>query len=55
MLIDCHVHSVGNERVDEIIKSMDQAGVDKAVIFAPYPAVYGERNADVHRYYSGNP
>jgi len=43
MLIDCHVHSVGNESVDDVIKAMDQAGVDKAIIFAPYPAAYGER------------
>ncbi len=43
MLIDCHVHSVGNESIDDVIKAMDQAGVDKAIIFAPYPAFYGRR------------
>ena len=43
MLIDCHVHSTGRETVDEVLKSMDKAGVDKAVIFAPYPAELGGR------------
>lgn len=47
MLIDCHVHSLGNERVDEVIKAMDQAGIDRAIIFAPYPAVYGKRKISV--------
>lgn len=37
MLIDCHVHSSGKESVDEVVRDMDQAGVDKAIIFAPYP------------------
>jgi len=37
MLIDCHVHSEGKEKADEVIDSMNRAGVDKAVIFAPYP------------------
>jgi len=37
MLIDCHVHSFGKEKTGEVVNAMDQAGVDKAVIFAPYP------------------
>jgi predicted TIM-barrel fold metal-dependent hydrolase len=37
MLIDCHVHSVGREGVNEVVDSMTQAGIDRAVIFAPYP------------------
>lgn len=37
MLIDCHVHSEGKEKADEVIDSMNRAGVDKVVIFAPYP------------------
>jgi len=37
MLIDCHVHSTGKEKVDDVTDAMDQAGVDRAVIFAPYP------------------
>jgi len=42
MLFDCHVHSRGNETVDEVIDAMDRAGVDKAIIFAPYPGRFGE-------------
>ena len=37
MLIDCHVHSVGRESINEVVDSMTQAGIDKAVVFAPYP------------------
>jgi predicted TIM-barrel fold metal-dependent hydrolase len=37
LLIDCHVHSKGNERADEVLKAMDQAGVDKAIVMSPYP------------------
>jgi predicted TIM-barrel fold metal-dependent hydrolase len=40
LLIDCHVHSEGDESADEVIKAMDRAGVDKAIIMSPYP---GER------------
>jgi len=47
MLIDCHVHSWGNESVDDVINAMDQAGVDKAIIFAPYPAVYEKRKISI--------
>ena len=43
MLIDCHVHSQGNEKADEVIDAMDQSGVDKAIIFAPYPGRFFER------------
>ena len=42
MLIDCHVHSRGTEKIGEVISAMDQSGVDKAVIFAPYPGQLGE-------------
>ncbi len=43
MLIDCHVHSTGKERADEVTNALDHAGVDKAVIFAPYPGRIGEK------------
>ncbi|MFB0503268.1 MAG: amidohydrolase family protein [Candidatus Bathyarchaeia archaeon] len=43
MLIDCHVHSIGKETVDEIIGSMDQHSVDEAIIFAPYPGRFTEK------------
>jgi predicted TIM-barrel fold metal-dependent hydrolase len=37
MIIDCHVHSLGNETADEIVKEMDRVGIDKAVVLATYP------------------
>ncbi|MBS7634107.1 amidohydrolase family protein [Candidatus Bathyarchaeota archaeon] len=36
-IVDCHIHSLGSETVDAVIKGMDRAGIDKAVIFSPYP------------------
>ena len=45
MLVDCHVHSIGKETVDEVIGSMNQHGVDKAIIFAPYPGRFTEKGA----------
>jgi len=36
MIIDCHVHSRGTERVDDILRAMDQAGVEKICLFSPY-------------------
>jgi len=38
LVVDCHVHSIGSESVDVILKGMDSAGVDKAIIFSPYPS-----------------
>ena len=43
MIIDCHVHSEGNEEAEKIIDAMDKDGVDKAIFFAPYPGRIGER------------
>ena len=37
MVIDCHVHSMGNESAREIIEGMDAAGIDKIVLLAPPP------------------
>jgi len=42
MLIDCHVHSTGNEKVDEVVNALEKAGVDRAVVFAPYPGRISE-------------
>jgi len=42
LLIDCHVHSMGNETANDVIKAMEKADVDKAIIFAPYPWGAGE-------------
>lgn len=40
MIIDCHVHSLGVEKTDVILKGMDKAGINKAIIFSPYPSPY---------------
>jgi len=37
MLIDCHVHSWGNEDPTAMVKSMDAAGLDKIVLLGPPP------------------
>ncbi|HUV95251.1 MAG TPA: hypothetical protein VMX14_10555, partial [Anaerolineae bacterium] len=37
MLIDCHVHSVGDEDPTETIKSMDAAELDRIILFGPKP------------------
>jgi predicted TIM-barrel fold metal-dependent hydrolase len=46
MIIDCHVHSLGNETADEIVKELDRVGIDKAVVFATYPG-RGEKSEPV--------
>lgn len=42
-VVDCHVHSLGTETVDGIIRGLDAAGINKAVIFSPYPSHSGGR------------
>jgi len=42
VLIDCHVHSMGTETADDVLKAMEAGGVDKAIIFSPYPWAKGE-------------
>jgi predicted TIM-barrel fold metal-dependent hydrolase len=36
MIIDCHVHSRGTEKTDDILRAMDQADIDKMCLFSPY-------------------
>ncbi|MEM2740254.1 MAG: amidohydrolase family protein [Candidatus Bathyarchaeia archaeon] len=45
LVVDCHIHSVGSESIDTILKGMDSAGVDKAIVFSPYPSE--TRRADI--------
>ncbi|RKY63891.1 MAG: hypothetical protein DRP99_03185 [Candidatus Latescibacterota bacterium] len=33
---DCHVHSEGDEKASDILRSMDEGGVERMVLFAPY-------------------
>lgn len=36
MLIDAHLHCTGRERTDEVLRSLDEAGVDRGVLLAPF-------------------
>lgn len=36
MIVDAHIHCSGNERADEVLSAMDEAGVDVAVLLAPF-------------------
>jgi hypothetical protein len=39
MPIDAHVHSRGKGSAVEILKAMDEAGMDKIFLFSPYPGL----------------
>ena len=36
MLIDAHLHATGRERTGDVLRSLDDAGVDLAVVLAPF-------------------
>ena len=36
---DCHVHSKGIEKAERIVKAMDEAGVEKIIMFSPHPGL----------------
>ncbi|MDB5817437.1 MAG: Amidohydrolase 2, partial [Rhizobacter sp.] len=36
MIIDAHVHCSGQEKVDDVLQSIDDAGIDMAVVLAPF-------------------
>lgn len=36
MLIDAHLHTSGRERADDVLRSLDGAGIDAAVLLAPF-------------------
>jgi uncharacterized protein len=36
MIIDAHIHCSGEEKVDDVLRALDQASVDKAVVLAPF-------------------
>ena len=36
MIIDAHVHCSGAERSDDVLRSLDEARVDAAVLLAPF-------------------
>ena len=47
MIIDAHIHCSGRENVDDVLWALDQAGVDKAVVLAPFlSGSYSMHNSD---------
>jgi predicted TIM-barrel fold metal-dependent hydrolase len=36
MIIDAHIHCSGGERDDDVLRSLDEAGIDAAVLLAPF-------------------
>ncbi|HZP86505.1 MAG TPA: amidohydrolase family protein [Burkholderiales bacterium] len=36
MLIDAHLHCSGRERADDVLRSLDEAGVERAVLLVPF-------------------
>ena len=36
MIVDAHLHCSGGERADDVLRSLDDAGVDVAVLLAPF-------------------
>ena len=36
MIIDAHIHCSGNEKSDDVLRALDEAGIDKAVLLAPF-------------------
>ena len=36
MIVDAHLHCSGRERTADILRALDEAGVDVAVLLAPF-------------------
>ncbi|HEY0878185.1 MAG TPA: amidohydrolase family protein [Zeimonas sp.] len=36
MIIDAHLHCTGRERADDVLRSLDEAGIDHGVLLAPF-------------------
>ncbi len=36
MIIDAHLHCTGRERADDVLRSLDEAGIDRGVLLAPF-------------------
>ena len=36
MIIDARIHCSGNEKPDDVLRALDEAGVEKAVSLAPF-------------------
>ncbi|MGQ9632038.1 MAG: amidohydrolase family protein [bacterium] len=46
MICDCHVHSRGSERGGAILRAMDDVGIDKICLFAPYGGESAEKQRE---------
>ena len=36
MIIDCHIHTWGGEKPDDLLRALDRAGLDGAFLLSPY-------------------
>ncbi len=36
MIIDAHIHCSGDEKTDDVLRALDETGVDKTVLLAPF-------------------
>ena len=46
MAVDVHVHSRGGESATEILKAMDEAGMDRIFLFGPYPGMDADKQRE---------
>ncbi len=44
---DVHIHSLGDEDPKQLLEAMDGAGVDRSVVFAPFPGEADEQHAKI--------
>ena len=51
LVIDCHVHS-GWEKPEKIIAEMNRHGIDRLVLFSPYPGEITNEYSDAFVYSS---
>lgn len=51
-VLDCHVHAVGGENADALVKEMDRFGIDKIVLFSPYPGLLKDEYRGAFEYSS---
>ncbi len=50
MAIDVHVHSRGGETASDILKAMDEAGMEKIFLFSPYPGLDADRQRESNEF-----
>lgn len=51
-VLDCHVHAVGEENADVLVREMDRCGIDAIVLFSPYPGVLRDEYRGAFEYNS---